>query len=514
MMSRRMRRMFYQMGRWPMFMVFLFCFNLGIVMADGGGGGGDDKPLISFREYQKEVASDHVTKTVLIHWSRQIGKSFTLACWAVDRLLLKPGRLVTVLSNSKDNGAEFALKCREVCEKLQEAYTEIESIELDDLSPPEKGMSQDEIYNAMNFEVKVKVKGKVGRIKVLAANPRTARGFSGDLILDEFAFHEDSIAIWDAAEPIISGNPDFLCRIASTGNGKRNMFYQLIADGRYKYSKMPRSKAYEMGLKIYSSINGQEITPDEARSEAADKASYDQNYECAWNDENMMLLTQELINIAQRVDIAIDQQEWSETTIERMAQAEGKLYLGQDVGREKDLSVQWVLEKVGHTYRTIGVLVMRQMRLPAQKEQLKRVLTLPNFAGAEMDMTGLGLGLVEFAQDDPDVNGTLIHGVNFASTEPVNDYIKMSGRKAETARVTEIMATDLVEAFEDRLVEIPASPEIRDDLRKPEKITSPGGQVSIAASRDGAGHADMFWALALAVRATKSNNTQYFAEVI
>ena len=40
-----------------------------------------------------------------------------------------------------------------------------------------------------------------------------------------------------------------------------------------------------------------------------------------------------------------------------------------------------------------------------------------------------------------------------------------------------------------------------DDLRKPEKITSPGGRVSIAAVRDEAGHADHFWGLATLVRA-------------
>ena len=75
-----------------------------------------------------------------------------------------------------------------------------------------------------------------------------------------------------------------------------------------------------------------------------------------------------------------------------------------------------------------------------------------------------------------------------------------------TARVTEIMATDLVEIFEDRRIEIPADAPLRDDLRRPEKITSPGGRVSIAASRDGNGHADRFWSLALAVRAGKRND--------
>ncbi len=68
------------------------------------------------------------------------------------------------------------------------------------------------------------------------------------------------------------------------------------------------------------------------------------------------------------------------------------------------------------------------------------------------------------------------------------------------------MATDLVETFEDRRIEIPADPRLRDDLRRPEKVTRPGGRVSIAASRDGDGHADRFWSLALAVRAGRNDD--------
>src|SRR4051794_8353694 len=60
----------------------------------------DAPPLISFRNYQQSIFWDHTTKTLILHWSRQIGKSYTLAGWAVDRLLRYPGRLVTVLSNS------------------------------------------------------------------------------------------------------------------------------------------------------------------------------------------------------------------------------------------------------------------------------------------------------------------------------------------------------------------------------------------------------------------------------
>src|SRR4030095_6125904 len=102
----------------------------------------------------------------------------------------------------------------------------------------------------MNYETRFNEKGKVGRIKILPANPRTARGFSGDLILDEFAFHDDSAAIWEAAEPILSANTDFLCRIASTPNGRHNMFYRLITDPTIPKRIVPRSEAWRQGLVI------------------------------------------------------------------------------------------------------------------------------------------------------------------------------------------------------------------------------------------------------------------------
>ncbi len=60
-------------------------------------------PLISFRPYQREIFDDDTSGVVIAHWSRQIGKSYVLAAWAVKRLLTRPGRLVTVLSNSRDN---------------------------------------------------------------------------------------------------------------------------------------------------------------------------------------------------------------------------------------------------------------------------------------------------------------------------------------------------------------------------------------------------------------------------
>src|SRR5205814_3739125 len=142
--------------------------------------------------------------------------------------------VVTVLSNSRENGAEFLLKCAEFCRAGGWLFET-------------KDESGSRHFKDTRMELRIQVRGKMGRIKVLAANPRTARGFSGDLILDEFAFHQDDIAIWEAAEPILSSNTDFLCRIASTGNGRNNMFYRMATGGRVKFSRLSRSEAWKMG---------------------------------------------------------------------------------------------------------------------------------------------------------------------------------------------------------------------------------------------------------------------------
>jgi phage FluMu gp28-like protein len=397
--------------------------------------------LIPFRPYQREAFLDRTTGIECWLWSRQIGKSYTLAAWSVDRLLTIPGRLVVVLSNSRDNGAELVLKCADVCVKLGQAY------EQEDVSP-------DGLYENMIMEVRIKVKGKVGRIKVLAASPRTARGFSGDLILDEFGFHENSYAIWDAAEPILSSNPGFLCRIASTPNGKHNMLYQICTGGLIPVRRVPRSLAWQQGLKVYHPVTRQEITPAEARELALDKRSYDQNYELVFEDENMALLTLALIAAAERSDVGeICQGEWSPAALARMRAAVGPLYLGVDVGRIRDLTVMAAVEKLGQQLLVRGVLRLENVRLPQQQMHLGEVCRMPRFSGAEIDMTGLGLGLVEYSQEE--FGAYRVRGVNFSSTVPTTNRIKLEGRVQPKVRVTEALATNLLGAYEDRRIQHP-----------------------------------------------------------
>jgi phage FluMu gp28-like protein len=464
--------------------------------------------LIRFRQYQVPVFWS-TRGLLLLHWSRQIGKSFTLGAWAVHRVGTNPGRLVTVLSNSKSNGVEFIHKCAEVCALMRLAFEKV------DLS------TNDRIEN-MRMEIRITLSGKIGRIIVLAANPRTARGFSGDLILDEFAFHEDSAAIWDAAEPIISSNPDYLCRIASTGNGRFNMFYRMASDSSpYAVSRIRRSEAWRMGVKIYDPATRRELTPEQARAAALDKASYDQNYECAFNDENMALLTNALISaceygegqsgdpciggIERSPECHICSQDWTYDALEFLRACKGPLGIGLDVGRTRDITVITVGERIGGVLFTRALLRISSMRLPQQLERLRPVLEMPNFGRLSGDATGLGLGLVEFAQE---LCGPYrAEAVQFASREK---RMVRGIQQNDSALVTELMALDLLEAFETRAIRIPCEMPLRDSLRKPERITTAAG-VRIAATRDESGHADEFWSMALLVRALKGAGASAFA---
>lgn len=487
------------------------------------------QPLL-LRPYQFEAFKNRTNGIEVWMWGRQTGKSFTLAAWAVSRLIERPGRLVTILSNSLANGAELNRKCAEIARFYQQAlggsspgfpplpapYPEGEAI------LPFNPLSGAIEFECLLRETRITINGKTGRIKILPANPRTARGFSGDLILDEFAFHEDSCAIWEAAEPILSANPDFLCRIASTPNGRHNMFYRLVTDPAIPTRIVSRGEAWRQGLIISHPVTRQPITPDQARALAHDKRAYDQNYECVFGSENMTLLTDELISSAEDPSVGlICEDTWSPEALaffsgsspwplrlcgesnNTSSTSSRDLYAGIDVGRSQDLTVISVIEKSSDLFFVRAILRLRNVRLPQQQEFLENVCCSPRFAGALVDITGLGLGLYEYTHQK---FGSRIQGLNFASSIPFEQSRERQQASPLTLRapVPEVLALRLLQTYESKRIRHPIDSLLREDLRKPERITTPDDRVSIVASRTQSGHADHFWSLALALRAATS----------
>lgn len=138
--------------------------------------------------------------------SRQIGISHATAGGAVLGALVL-GRPQIVLSASQDLSDEVLDKARRHSELL------------DKLGYP--GATKYTTNSATEIAW-----ANGGRVIALPASPRTARSFTGDVWLDEFAYHLNPEGIRDAAFPIAMRS-DWRLRVLSTPNGARGLFYDL-----------------------------------------------------------------------------------------------------------------------------------------------------------------------------------------------------------------------------------------------------------------------------------------------
>jgi phage FluMu gp28-like protein len=197
-----------------------------------------------------------------------------------------------------------------------------------------------------------------------------------------------------------------------------------------------------------------------------------------------------------------------------------RLFGGVDVGRHRHWTVITVVERSGLSCLARAILRIEGTRLPEQQQRLEEILALPNLRLLKMDMTGLGLGLFEYTQEKFPCK---VQGVNFSTSVPACSLPFGSGQlqnprspiQNQNVRVTERLATRLLQTYEDRAIQHPIDSILREDLRKPERLVGPTGRVSIAATADGAGHADHFWSLALAIDAAISGeNAPTFVKVI
>ncbi len=154
---------------------------------------------------QRWVADDSRFKIWLK--SRQIGGSLGSAFEAVASCVDKPNTDWVVLSAGQRQSEEWMLKGNRVARVVSDALG---------LDKPDCRTSEVRFSNG-------------SRILALPANPDTVRGYSANLVLDEFAFHEKPDRIYEAIYPAIS-NPlrgKLKIRIISTPAGRNSKFFEI-----------------------------------------------------------------------------------------------------------------------------------------------------------------------------------------------------------------------------------------------------------------------------------------------
>lgn len=420
-------------------------------------------PLSILLPYQANWVADE-SRFKIGCWARQTGKSFAVAAEIVRDCHQRKTQWV-VMSAGERQALEWMRKAREWTEAYRMAIADAMEIR----EGPEALLKAAEITLPNG-----------SRIVAVPANPDTARGYSANIALDEFAFHDDPDGIWRSTYPSIT-NPlkgRLLLRIVSTPNGLGNRFADL----------WKKAKAHEGGWSGHlntihdAAAAGLKVDLDELREGLGDPEGWAQEYECEFLDQAAVLLSYELIGGCESVE-AVETQSpefWRSPSA-------GLRFTGIDFGRKRNLTVAWTVQRVGDVMQTVEVLCLQGVSTPDQLAILRpRIRAARRVA---FDYTGPGVGL-----------GDLIVR-EFGQWDPAHDR---AGR-VELCTFNNELKVDIFSklriAFESRRVRVPVSRAIREDLHSVHRVVTPSGNLTYRAPLTDDGHADRCTALALALRA-------------
>ncbi len=426
----------------------------------GGEGGGEGAHPILYPYQQRYLRDASRFKAGM--WSRQTGKTFTTTLEAVLDVLEAEaeGRISrwTILSVSRDraldamdNGVKLHLRA------IGQAFEALD-VPLD----------VDELAHV------VRIGSRGSYIRAVASKPSTARGMSDNLILDEFAHHQDNRAIWTALLPVVS-RPDLKLRVISTPNGRGDKFYEIMTASDSPFSRHV--------VTIHDAVaDGLPRNIEELKRALGDPAAWAQEFECQFVDEATAWLPYDLIDAC-------------EDPAAPGRYEGGPVYVGMDFAARGDLTVIAVLEQVGDVLWLRELVELRGVSFAAQLAELDRIMRDYRVVRAALDQTGMGEMPVQEARRRH--GAYRIEGVLFSPARKLD------------------MATALKEAMEDRRLRLPAGrPELRADLHSVQRVAGPTGAPRLVAERSEAGHADRFWALALAVSAAAEPGLAYGYESV
>lgn len=442
--------------------------------------GQDLERLLHFYPYQRAWLRDKARFKVGM-FSRQSGKTFACCAELVEDCIdatIAGKRTRWVILSRGERQAKEAMdeNVKPMTRAFWELYRGLLGGPAPDVTEGEYRVTRPDGNDATYRTFEVEYPGG-SRITALPSNPDTARGFSANVLFDEFAFHANSKAIWGAAFPIISKG--WKCRVVSTPNGKSNKFYDLVTEEPTIWSRhiVDIHEAVRQGLPR---------DVDELRAGLGDEDLWAQEYELQWRDEAAAWLDYELIHACETPGFGrLRMMEYRDKELvtcvetgESIRPARGPCFVGMDIARKKDLTCIWEGELIGDVLYPREMIVMRRAPFAAQHQELRRLAERDRPVRYCIDQTGMGEPFVEAAQGY--LGEHACQGVIFT---PAARYA---------------LASRLKETMEDRRFRLPVGDRLlRDDLHSITRIVSETGATRLVHDGESDGHGDRFWAAAL-----------------
>lgn len=323
-------------------------------------------------------------------------------------------------------------------------------------------------------------------IHALSSNPNAQAGKRGTRLLDEFALHPDPSTLYAIALPGITwgGRLEIISTHRGVGNFFNKLIRQITEEGNpkgFSHHRVTLVDALTEGFldklkaKLPQSDPRQEMNEDQylahIRSQCPDEATFAQEYMCNPCADDEVFLPAPLVMAAQ-------------THEELPADISGELYIGADIGRTHDLSVFWILERIDDHLITRELITLKNAPFATQEAILTQWINHPHFRHCTIDATGLGR---QFAE-------RLVERFGSAQITPLifSDSSKST------------LAYFLLNALQQRILSIPAADEVLADLLSIHRTYTPSGTLTFAAAHSAAGHADRFWALAMALQSANT----------
>lgn len=415
----------------------------------------------------------------LMEKSRRVGISYGTAYDLVRQHSREKNRSDSWVSSRDEPSAKlFLMDCKTFAKSLRIAASDLGERVLDD---------QGNSAYVLRF-------ANATDINSVSSNPDAFAGKGGNVTLDEFALRQDPRMVYAVSSPSI----DWGGRLAiiSTHRGSGNYFNTLIREVReggnpkgFSLHRVTLQDALDQHFlwKLQTKLpdGDPRLEMDEAayydyqRSRAASEESFLQEYMCVPADDAAAFIEFALIDACK-----YPAGEAWEYDLETAAACPNPLFAGVDIGRKRDLTSMTVVERIAGQYFTRKRIDLA--KLPFSEQEAILWPWFETCARVCIDNTGLGM---QFAERSQERFGTY-------RVEPVT----FSGP------VKEALAYPLRSAFEDRGIRIPFADKLLEaDLRKVRKETTAAGNIRFVADSDDDGHADRFWAVALAIHAAKDS---------
>jgi phage FluMu gp28-like protein len=362
-------------------------------------------------------------------------------------------------------------------------------------------------------------KGEKTTSRLISIACRPPRGRGGDIVFDEMAIYPPNRTriIYTAGLPVISRGG--CIEIGSTPLGKIGMFYDIYTNEK----DYPHFTRYEVPWWVSTALckdvtEAVKYAPDMDTEERVDRFAkedtikpifdsmfledFQQEYECSFIDAALSFITLDLIYAntpgmreGERGDVlqeaegeslehdGIEVKVFHDTDsfiLGYSLERHGKLYLGYDVARRRDAAV---IFGIGHRKDgkkiSVADIEMKNQTFEYQLDQIRKILKsgLP-VVRVCIDQTGQGEPLCEKLQSE--FGHTMIEGVLF------NQESK------------EVLAIGVRTGLEKLEFLLQNDRKFQGQIHSIKRTATVGGHFRYDSERDENGHADSFWAWALA----------------